>query len=294
MRISESYLLRAPLHPTPCSLSLPPRRLERTPLLPRCGPPLPTKLRKGMMLHLLCSQTLPAGPRQVSAWGGTSDDVHDESEPSEQQGVPRNVPGGSGNEFLCVRCSATTPVGFLSKAALDRRVELCHASAPDTSNAPTSSATTIKKSEEAHTKVVHFAADNVVDAAACASTPEYNALCPDGLRPNATSSSPAEQTSPERQASPTQQSSPPQKTSHTHQPTNNQQQAGMVFCDKCGQGCSTRKGLTYHMLRDHGVPVGKRDDKRTGATYEPRLSSTAWCGVVVRRGGASSGVVHVP
>ncbi|GFY03482.1 hypothetical protein TNCV_3211191 [Trichonephila clavipes] len=71
--------------------------------------------------------------------------IHDEYEPSEQQGVPGNEPWVFGNDFLSVRCSATTPVGFLSQAALDRHVELCHASTTNTNDVPASSATTSDK-----------------------------------------------------------------------------------------------------------------------------------------------------
>ncbi|GFU51052.1 hypothetical protein TNCV_2757251 [Trichonephila clavipes] len=47
-----------------------------------------------------------------------------------------------------------------------------------------------------------------------------------------------------------------------------------LFCDKCGQRCAARKGLTYHMLRDRGVSMGKRDSRRTAETYEFQSSST--------------------
>ncbi|GFQ68972.1 hypothetical protein TNCT_22421 [Trichonephila clavata] len=39
-------------------------------------------------------------------------------------------------------------------------------------------------------------------------------------------------------------------------------------CDICGQKCKTRKGLTYHLLRNHGVSVGRKNLQRNTVKQE--------------------------
>ncbi|GFY03465.1 hypothetical protein TNCV_3211031 [Trichonephila clavipes] len=48
--------------------------------------------------------------------------------------------------------------------------------------------------------------------------------------------------------------------------------AGRPYCDICGQTQATKKGLTYHMLRCHGVTVGKGKKKKESgdATEDPQ------------------------
>ncbi|GFY44120.1 retrovirus-related Pol polyprotein from type-2 retrotransposable element R2DM [Trichonephila inaurata madagascariensis] len=103
---------------------------------------------------------------------------------------------------------------------------------------------------QTHTKVVRFAQEDVADASACPSTPAYNVHCPDGIRLHEASTSQANNT--------------PALPSRSEASSSNQVLAGdaSVTCEICGHKCRTRKGLTYHKLRDHGVPVGKKKEQR--------------------------------
>ncbi|GFW79645.1 hypothetical protein TNCV_1429051 [Trichonephila clavipes] len=151
----------------------------------------------------------------------------------------------------CERCSATTPMSFRSQDMLDRH---------------------------AHTKVVRFAAEDVVDAAACSATPAYNVLCPDGLRPDATAPDPPVQVEDEQQAGPSRDPDPPQRTGNSQNPTNTHQQAGGTTgfpCAQYGKVLKTRKGRTYHMLEKHCMSVGRpecggnEDEEAQRATSSP-------------------------
>ncbi|GFY58958.1 hypothetical protein TNIN_125521 [Trichonephila inaurata madagascariensis] len=58
--------------------------------------------------------------------------------------------------------------------------------------------------------------------------------------------------------------SAPALPARTEASQTNQALAGdaSVTCDICGHACRTRKGLTYHLPRNHGVPVGKKKGQR--------------------------------
>ncbi|GFW16086.1 hypothetical protein TNCV_2864191 [Trichonephila clavipes] len=189
--------------------------------------------------------------------------------------------------FPCVHCSATAHMSFLSQDALDRHVAQCHveSSKPGTSaNAKRvwcphcarylhphqtlvqhireahNESFEAKKSGQAHTKVVRFATDNVVDAAACSSTPAYNVLCPDGLRPVAASTDPATRADDEHQAGSSRDPARPGDNSNAQRSTGTHQQAGVSMkfkCDHCNRVLGSLKGRAYHMREKHGVPLGR-------------------------------------
>ncbi|GFT94134.1 c2H2-type domain-containing protein [Trichonephila clavipes] len=189
--------------------------------------------------------------------------------------------------FPCVHCSATAHMSFLSQDALDRHVAQCHveSSKPGTSaNAKRvwcphcarylrphqtlvqhireahNESFEAKKSGQAHTKVVRFATDNVVDAAACSSTPAYNVLCPDSLRPVAASTDPATRADDEHQAGSSRDPARPGDNSNAQRSTGTHQQAGVSMkfkCDHCNRVLGSLKGRAYHMREKHGVPLGR-------------------------------------
>ncbi|GFY55586.1 hypothetical protein TNIN_207021 [Trichonephila inaurata madagascariensis] len=206
----------------------------------------------------------------------------------------RNVTVSVVNEFPCTWCSGRMPLSFLSQVALDGHVTQCHPGAKEARDAPEPSRK--KKYKEAvwcphcarmlspqqslsqhirtvhndsfkkkndgqtHTKVVRFAKD-VADASACPSTPAYNVLCPDEPSRHVATTSHANS-----------EPAPPIQTAASHTiPT----LAGdaSTTCDICGHACRTRKGLTYHLLRNHGVPVGEERKRTAEPSLPVRLGS---------------------
>ncbi|GFW78936.1 retrovirus-related Pol polyprotein from type-1 retrotransposable element R2 [Trichonephila clavipes] len=194
--------------------------------------------------------------------------------------------------YSCERCSATTTTCFLSKDRLDRHVAQCHTKSSRSTETATSSITpsektvwcphcarylhlrqtlvqhirvvhnesfTARKLGLARTKVVRFAADDVVDAAACSAAPAYHVLCPDGLRPNATTLDQPAQVTDGQQAGPSRDPGPPQPTGNSRVCVNTGQQESLASgftCAGCGKVLKTRKGRTVHMLVKHSMSVG--------------------------------------
>ncbi|GFW62213.1 retrovirus-related Pol polyprotein from type-2 retrotransposable element R2DM, partial [Trichonephila clavipes] len=194
--------------------------------------------------------------------------------------------------YSCKRCSASTPTSFLSKERLDKHMAQCHAQ-PSESAEPSARPTTpsekaiwcphcaryihprqtlvqhiravhnesftAKERGLAHTKVVRFAADDVVDAAACSDVPAYHVLCPDGLRPDAATRDQPAQMVDGQQAGPSRVPDPPQPAGHGVTPIANVQpiNTDALCCEVCRKVAKTHKALKYHQLRMHGIPVLK-------------------------------------
>ncbi|GFY41231.1 hypothetical protein TNIN_438461 [Trichonephila inaurata madagascariensis] len=209
---------------------------------------------------------------------------------SKTQPEERNVTASAENEFACTWCSGRRPLSFLSQEALDRHVSQCHFKNKRARDAPVSKPKNKKEAVwcphcarllspqqslsqhiravhndsfkkkndgQTHTKVVRFAREDIADASACPSTPVYNVHCPDELSPH--------------EATTSHVNSEPALPARTEASHSNPTLAGdaNVTCDMCGQACRTRKGLTYHLLRNHGVPVGKRKGQRASKKEDP-------------------------
>ncbi|GFU50720.1 hypothetical protein TNCV_241061 [Trichonephila clavipes] len=207
--------------------------------------------------------------------------------------------------FSCERCSATTPTSFLTKDRLDRHVAQCHAKSSGSTETAIRSTTSNEKTVWcphcarylhprqtlvqhirvvhnesftarelglARTKVVRFVADDVVDAAACSAAPVYHVLCPDGLRPNATTLDQPEQVTDGQQAGPSRDPDPPQLTGNSRDSANTGQQESMTSgvpvqgpanrvcfnCEQCGKTYCSWKALHYHGIQAHRVRIGKK------------------------------------
>ncbi|GFT05390.1 hypothetical protein TNCV_124021 [Trichonephila clavipes] len=202
----------------------------------------------------------------------------------------RNMIGAVLNDFVCTWCSDATLMSFLSQAALDNHVAQCHSDEGPVNVTPDTTASTSKKAlwcqhcarllnpkqslshhikavhndlvemkydGRTHTKVVRFAEADVADASACPSTPAYNVLFPDELSPHVTNRSPEE--------------NEPVHPSSTNSSHTNQQlvKNDPIACDMCSQISRIWKGPTYHMLRNHGVSVGRKKSKRASTPEEP-------------------------
>ncbi|GFX11812.1 uncharacterized protein TNCV_2995971 [Trichonephila clavipes] len=67
-----------------------------------------------------------------------------------------------------------------------------------------------------------------------------------------------------------------------------------IQCEGCGSPVVKASNHGRHVMRSIPVPLKtRRVGQRCTLNLSRAETSSRWCGVVVRRGGASSGVVHV-
>ncbi|GFQ93580.1 hypothetical protein TNCT_476411 [Trichonephila clavata] len=183
---------------------------------------------------------------------------------------PGSPPKRSGDHFSCVACSVKNPLVFLTQAALDEHLIQCHT--VPTTNAPvviveptahTSSATwcpdcalfinqksslaehirlkhnqriVIKNAGPTRTKIVKSKKNKTVDSPNRTESTQFHVTCPD---------------------------SPTELLGAAVTTKGKKQHGNETVCETCNLNCKTRKGLTYHRLRDHGVSVGRANPRST-------------------------------
>ncbi|GFR09850.1 hypothetical protein TNCT_313811 [Trichonephila clavata] len=183
---------------------------------------------------------------------------------------PGSPPKRSGDHFSCVACSVKNPLVFLTQAALDEHLIQCHT--VPTTNAPviiveptahTSSAIwcpdcalfisqksslaehirskhnqriVIRNAGPTRTKFVKSQKNETVDSPNRTESTQFHVTCPD---------------------------SPTGLLGAAVTTKGKKQHGNENVCETCNLNCKTRKGLTYHRLRDHGVSVGRANPRST-------------------------------
>ncbi|GFR10566.1 hypothetical protein TNCT_301551 [Trichonephila clavata] len=177
---------------------------------------------------------------------------------------PRSPPTRSGDHFSCAACSVRNPLIFLTQAALDEHIIQCHTvampDAPKGKEKPSSHSSSAvwcpdcasfisqKFSLAEHIKRKHNGTIKVpnrgpthtevimVEKSQITEQTQFHVTCPDN---------------------------PAQIHGLSDQITGKKPHEGTFVCSTCKVKCKTRKGLTYHRLRDHGASVGRANPRST-------------------------------